>query len=85
MVAPPSTIKASIFGGLYIDLPSSVAFMTLFRVLTVRLRVRGTLLFKRLVTPESPLSKHFALMLCADLALCNCFGVINRSIIWSAI
>jgi len=42
--------------------------MTLFRVLTVRLRVRVTLLFKRSITPESPLSKHFALMLGADLA-----------------
>lgn len=67
MVAPPSTIKASTFGGLYIDLPSSVAFKTLFRVLTVRLRVKVILLFKRSITPESLLSKHFALMLGADL------------------
>jgi len=68
MVAPPSTIKASTSGRLYIDLPSSVAFMTLFLVLTMRLRVRVTLLFKRSITPESPLSKHFVLMLGAALA-----------------
>nr|DAM72316.1 MAG TPA: hypothetical protein [Bacteriophage sp.] len=44
---PPCASPSRRLGGLYIDLPSSVAFMTLFRVLTVRLWVRVTLLFKR--------------------------------------
>lgn len=57
--------------------------MTLFRVLTVRLWVRVNLLFKRQITPESPLLKHFALMLGASLGCRYCFGfgVINRSIL----